>query len=163
MNKYFFHRIQKENGTFSKGIEVHDTLDSAKLAYLGRAKLAYGKTAVTFMSLKIKDGAGKIARASDGSPYEMAWKAESETENVFFLHHLRLDDETYDKNIDPYDSEEIAKADFASQMEYGFGNTKHPKVTYVSCCVTDMLSGGLELMDSTWEKATEPEPEPAAE
>lgn len=162
MEKFFLHRIQKENGNFSKGIEIHDTLDSAVLSYCGRAKLAYGKNpAITFMSLKIKDGTGKIAKASDGTPYEMAWKAESETENVFFLHHVRLDDATYDKNIDPYDSEEIAKADFASQMEYGFGNTKHPKVTYVSCCVTDVLSGGLELMDSTWEKATEPEPEPA--
>ena len=50
MEKYFMHRIQKENGVFSKGIEVHDTLDAAKLSFWGRMKLAYGnKAGITFV------------------------------------------------------------------------------------------------------------------
>ena len=155
MDKYFLHRIQKENGVYSFGVEVHDTLDSAALSYYGREKLAYGKTAVTFMSLKIKNGSGEVVK-----PYEMAWKADSETENKFFLSHVRLDNAVFDKNIDPYDSLDIAKADFASQMEYGHGNTKHDKVTYVSCMITDLLSGGLVLKEATWEKVVEPTPEP---
>lgn len=158
MEKYFLHRIQKENGVFTDGVEVHDTLDSAKLAYWGRAKLAYGKTAITFMSLKIKDRAGEIVKG-----FEMAWKAASETENTYFLHHVRLDGETFDKNIDSYESLELAKADFASQMEYGYGNTKHPNVSYVSCYISDLLSGTLVLEDDTWEKVVEPTPEPEPE
>jgi hypothetical protein len=31
--KYFMHRIKRANGTFDKGIEVHDTLESAKQSY----------------------------------------------------------------------------------------------------------------------------------
>ena len=54
IEKYFMHRIQKENGSFSKGIEIHDTLDSAILSYHGRMKLAYGANpAITFMDCKI--------------------------------------------------------------------------------------------------------------
>lgn len=157
MDKFFLHRIQKENGNFSDGIEVHDTLGSAVLSYWGRAKLAYGKNpAITFMSLKIKDGAGEIVKG-----FEMAWKAESETENMFFLHHVRLDGTAFSKDVDHYESLDLAKADFAMQMEFGYGNTKHPNVSYVSCMITDLLSRGLVLEDDTWEKIVEPEPEPA--
>jgi hypothetical protein len=28
-NKFFLHRIRKENGLYSTGIEVHDTLEAA--------------------------------------------------------------------------------------------------------------------------------------
>ena len=54
-HKYFMHRIQLESGSFSKGIEIHDTLDSAILAFWGRMKLAYDASAITFMSCKITD------------------------------------------------------------------------------------------------------------
>lgn len=42
--KYFMHRIKRANGTFDKGIEIHDTLESALgsfHAYLGVH--AYGR------------------------------------------------------------------------------------------------------------------------
>ena len=155
MDKYFLHRIQKEAGVYSDGIEVHDTLDSAKLAYLGREKLAYGKTGITFMYLKVTDCSGAAVPG-----YRMAWKAESEKENLYFVHHIRKNGETFEKDIDPpLESFDIAKADFAAQMEYGFNNPKHAGVSFVNCCITDIFSGGLDLREDTWEKAVEPEPE----
>lgn len=58
-SKYFMHRIKCENGTYDKGIEVHDTFDSAKAsyhAYLGA--YAYGNKKfpnVTYVSCMITD------------------------------------------------------------------------------------------------------------
>lgn len=156
MEKYFLHRIQKENGTFNKGVEVHNTLDSAKLAFWGRMKLAYGKNpAITFMSCKITDSNGNTLR-----DYDKVWKSDSEIENKFFLHHIRLDGEAFDKNIDVLDSFNTACGDFAAQMEYGYGNAQHPKVAFVSCQITDVLSGNMKLMGETWIK---PEETPAEE
>lgn len=156
MEKYFMHRIQKENGTFTKGIEIHNTLDSAKLAFWGRMNLAYGKNpAITFMSCKITDGNGNTLR-----DYDKVWKSDSETENKFFLHHIRLDGETFDKTIDVLDDFDTSCGNFAAQMEYGYSNPQHPKVSFVSCMITDILSGNMELMGETWvkpEEETEPE------
>lgn len=35
MAKYFMHRVQRENENYSKGIEIHDTLESAILSFFG--------------------------------------------------------------------------------------------------------------------------------
>ena len=152
--KYFLHRIQKANGTFSKGIEIHDTLDSARVSFWGRMKLGYGKSENTFVSCKIIDENGSVVK-----PYDMAWlKPGEETENKFFLHHVRKDGETTSKDIDVLDSLDTAYGDFAAQMEYGYNNTQHPNVTLVSCQITDMMSGGMVLLEETWNKPeTEPE------
>lgn len=157
--KYFLHRIQKANDAITKGIEVHDTLDSAVLSFWGRMKLAYGKTEHVFVSCKITDETGAIVE-----PYDMTWLKEDEPrENKFFLHHIRKDGDVYDKNIDVLDSE-VAYADFAAQMEYGYGNTRYPNVSFVHCMITDLLSGGIVLQNAAWVKPEpEPEPEPAAE
>lgn len=61
-NKFFLTRIRRESGTFDKGCEVHDSLDTAKgayYAYLG----AYGygrKDGVDFCSAIISDMTGTI-------------------------------------------------------------------------------------------------------
>lgn len=154
MEKYFMHRIQKDNGVYTKGIEVHDTLDSAVLSFWGRMKTGFGKSTVTFVSCKITDSNGKTV---DG--YDMTWKADSENVNVFFLHHIRLDGETFDKAIDILNSIDTARGDFAAQMEYGYNNPKYPNVSFVSCMITDLLSGGMELMTGTWNKKEETVPE----
>lgn len=57
-NKYFMHRIKRDTqGTYDKGIEVHDTIESAKQsyhAYLGA--YAYGNSKVTnYVSCMITD------------------------------------------------------------------------------------------------------------
>ena len=61
-NKFFLHQIKCTNGTYSKGIVVHDTLDLAKQgyhAYLGA--YAYYHEAVTdFVSCMVTDRSGTI-------------------------------------------------------------------------------------------------------
>ena len=158
--KYFLHRIQEENNAFSKGIEVHDTMDAAVLSFWGRMKLAYGgNPAITFMSCKITDVNGAAV-----TPYDLTWNANEEYENKIFLHHIRLDGENYNKDIDICESFDAARAAFAAHMEYGYNNSKHPNVSFVSCEITDRSGTVLQPFAETWVKPEpEPEPEPEAE
>ena len=155
---YFMHRIQRTGNTFQKGIEVHEDLDSAKLAFWGRMKLGYNKTDCNFVSCKITDSSGNVV-----DRYDMTWKKNDDlTDNKFFLHHIRKDGNDYDKNIDILDTVDAAYGNFATEMEYGYNNPTKPNVTYVSCEITDM--SGANLMAEAWEKPTpQPEPEPIAE
>ena len=150
MEKYFLHRIQKENGSVSKGIEVHDDLDSAVLAYHGRMKNAYGgNPAVTFMSCQITDGSGAVVGG-----YDETWNSE-EGDNTFFMHYIRKEGKTFTKGIDVCADFNEAKASRHAQMEYGYNNPNHASVSYVSCMITDM--SGTIMFDETWE-AEESEP-----
>lgn len=153
-NKYFLHRIQRKNGVFDKGIEVHDTLDDAILAYHGRMKLA-GDPGFDFLSCMITNGSGSIA-----SPFADTWKDATVEGNIFFMHYIRKDGEVYTKDIDILDNYDAAKQDFHKQMEYGYGNTKFPGMTFVSCQITDIT--GAILMAETW-NLPDPEPEPEPE
>ena len=153
--KYFMHRIQKNSEGFIKGVEVHDTLDSAVLSFWGRMKTGYGKTDNTFVECKITDENGSLVL-----PHDLTWlQDESQEQNVFFLHHIRKDGETYDKQIDVFDSLDAAYGGLAEQMEYGYGNSKFPGVTFVHCFITDLLSGGLILLERSWIKPEEPSSE----
>lgn len=61
-NKFFMTRIRRTSGTFDKGVEVHDDLNTAKgayYAYLGA--YGYGRHADTdFCSVIISDMSGTI-------------------------------------------------------------------------------------------------------
>lgn len=154
VEKFFMHRIQEENNVFSKGIEIHDTLDAAILSFWGRMKLAYGgNPAITFMSCKIKDAAGNVV-----APYNLTWSANANNGNKFFHHHVRLDGKTFSKDIDICETFDAARSDFAACMEYGYNNTKHPNVSYVSCEITDRSGSVMIPFDKTWQKQEE-EPE----
>ena len=157
-SKYFLSRIQKEGDAISKGIEVHDTLDAAVLSFWGRMKLGYNspeKPEITFISCKVMDGAGNVV-----GPYDMTWLKDAKVENIFFLHHIRKDGETYTKDIDVCADYDTALRNFAAQMEYGYSNPRFPAVELVSCMVTDLLSGGMILRKDTWAKQEEaPAPE----
>lgn len=153
--KYFMHRIQKNAEGITKGVEVHDTLDSAVLSFWSRMKTGYGKTDNTFVACKITDEGGSFV-----FPHDLTWLQDgSEEQNVFFLHHIRKDGETYDKQIDVFDSLDAAYGGLAEQMEYGYGNTKFPNVTFVHCFITDLLSGGMILLERSWSKPEEPSSE----
>ena len=58
-NKYFMHRIKRSGENWDKGIEIHDTYESAKgayYAYLGT--YAYGRAQdvdVNFVSCEVTD------------------------------------------------------------------------------------------------------------
>ena len=62
MEKYFLARIKHTNGTWEKGVEVHNTLDSARQsfhAYLGA--YGYGHDAGTdYVACYIMDIAGNV-------------------------------------------------------------------------------------------------------
>ena len=159
---YFLHRIQKTGSNTQKGIETHDDLNDAIRSFWGRMKSAYGKSDYTFVSCKITDDYGNTI-----GPYNMTWLQDPEQENVYFLHHIRKDGENYDKGIDELSSLDAAYGNLAELMEYGYDNPKFPNVTSVHCEITDLLSGGMVLLESVWNKpaeepAPEPEPEPEA-
>ncbi len=151
--KYFMHRIRKENGQYTKGIEVHDTLDSAVLSWHGQMKLASPSSSVTFVSAKVTDGAGNIVK-----PYDGVWISPNETDVKFFMHHIYNNGGSYTKDIDPYDTYDSTQAPYHAQLEYGYGNSKFPNVSFVSCMIDGM--DGMVRMAETWNK---PEPEPNAE
>ncbi len=151
--KFFLHRIQEENGTFSKGIEIHDAKDTAILSFWGRMKLAYGgNPAITFMSCKITDINGNVV-----TPYNLTWNAEEQYENKFFMHHIRLDGETFTKDIDICDTFDAARSAYAAQMEYGYNNPRHANVAFVSCEITDRSGSVMIPFDETWKPEEEPE------
>ena len=154
MEKYFMHRIQEENGSYIKGIEVHDTLEAAILSFWGRMKLAFGASGVTFMSCKITDSNGGTV-----DPYDLTWNADANHANAFFLHHIRLDGETFTKDIDLCDSYDAAKASYAAQMEYGYNNPHHSNTCFVSCEIVNKDGVVMLPFNGTWVKP-EPEPEP---
>ena len=151
--KYFLHRIKKEAGAFTKGVEVHDTLASAARAFHGQLKTGYNNPSfpnVTFVQCFVTDGRGQIVQ-----PYAATW-LKAQEQNAFFLHYARRDGETYTKGIDVCATMDAAAQAFHAQMEYGYDNDKFPGVSFVSCHVTDLLSGGMVLTAETWNRA-EPE------
>jgi len=162
-NKFYLHRIQKDTGNYTKGIEVHDNRDDAIRSFWGRVKTAYNNPSVpgmTFVSCKVTDNGGNVIL-----PYNATWlKEDTEENNVFFLHSIRVDGENVSKSIDVYNTQNEAMVALATAMEYGYNNPRFPAVSLVSCEITDLMSGGLVLFSETWQKPEEePEPEPEPE
>lgn len=152
--KYYLHRIQKEDGAFNKGIEVHNTKDAAILSFWGRMKLGYNNPqhqTLTYVSCKITDINGAVV-----DDYDMTWQKETGSE--YFMHYIRLDGETYTKNIDICETFEAAIGAFAAAEEYGYSNPKFPNVQLVSCMITDRAGAIMEPFNKTW---MVPDPEPA--
>lgn len=84
-NKFFMHRIKEENGVFDKGIEVHDTFNSAIQSF--HAYMAYGFDNpkfpnVTFVSCKITDRSGKVLKPYDDVYQKKEAEPEPEPEEV---------------------------------------------------------------------------------
>ena len=164
MDKYFMHRIKEENGTFTKGIEVHDTRDSAIRSFHGYMKQAYGNPSfpnITFVACRVEDPQGNVIPG-----YDAVWqRADVEPENKIFFHHIRENGGEYDKNIDVYPTMADAEHRFHAEMEYGYDNPKFPNVGFESCMITEKLSGQI-LMSETWIRPAqqpEPAPEPSSE
>jgi hypothetical protein len=153
MEKYFFHRIKAEGTVFNKGIEIHDSLDSAIRAFYGYWTYAFNNApSVTLVSCRITDGSGAVV-----GKYDMTWLKAGVTGNKFFMHYIRHDGDTFAKNIDIFDDFDAAKGAFGAQMAYGYENPNHANVDFVSCQITDMYGATCEPYNDTWNK---PEPEP---
>jgi len=158
MDKYFMHRIKEENGTFTTGIEVHDSKDSAVCSFHGYMKQGYGNPNfpnLTFIACFVEGPQGEIL-----PEYDALWqKPGTYVENKIFFHHTREENGAFSKAIDVYSSRDEAEYRFHAEMEYGYNNPNHAKVTYQSCKVTERLSR-IVLMDETFVKPEEPVPEP---
>lgn len=150
--KYFMHRIKKDNGAYTKGIEVHDTLDSAIGSFHAYMKQGYNNSNnpnLTFVSCKITNIDGYIF-----NDYNETWAKTGETITDYFLHHIKEDNGTFTKDIDIYADIDTARSDFHDYMSYGYNNSKFPNVNYVFCMITGFY-GGVEKIEN-WVK---PEPE----
>lgn len=153
MEKYFMHRIKKENDTFTTGIEVHDSKESAILSFHSYMKQGYGNPSfpnITYIACMVQNPDGTI-----DPDFDARWDNGEEANKIFF-HHIRENNGEFDKNIDVYDDTQTAEYRFHSEMEYGYGNTKHNKVTYEACLITELLSS-VVLKSEKWEKTVEPE------
>lgn len=148
---YLLHRIQKENNSITKGIEIHENLNDAIRSYWGRVKTGFNNPnnpSMTFVSVKITDEAGNVIR-----DYNTTWRKEdAEETNVFFMHHVMKNGETITKDIDVLESQDAANIALATQMEYGYENPRFPDVSLIYCEITDLLSGGMILYKAAWQK-----------
>ena len=59
-NKFFMHSIRRTSGTFTKGIEIHDTLESAQGSFHATlGNFGYGRNTDTdFVQCEITDTSG---------------------------------------------------------------------------------------------------------
>ena len=70
-------------------------------------------------------------------------------ENKFFLHQIKRTSGTIDKGIVVKDTLEAAKQSYHAYLgAYAYGQSA--STDFVSCHITDMLSGGRVLMQETW-------------
>ena len=155
-HKFFMHRIKEENGTYVKGIEVHDDKNSAIRSFYAYMTYAYNNPKfpdVTYVSCKITDIDGNILQ-----PYDRKWYKTDPTDNTFFMHHIRKDGETFSKDIDICQSFDAAKLAFSDAMAYGYYNPKFASVELVSCMITDRFGVVMKPYDETW-RIPDPDPE----
>lgn len=148
--KYFVHRIQGENEAYTKGIEVHDTLDSAIRSFWGRVKTGYSNPenpGMKFVSCKVTNASGAVV-----GDYNLTWRKAGEEGNVFFCHHIKVDGVTIDKGIDVCDDFDAARLAYAKYMEYAYNNAKFPNVAYIACEITDMSGSILYPFKEVWSK-----------
>lgn len=148
-DKFFLHRIRKDNGVYAAGIEVHDTLDAAIKSFHGQMKMAYNNPSypnMTYISCMVTDSNDNIVPG-----YNETWNKEKVRD--FFVHYIRHDGNTYTKGIDISADYGTACRSYHTQMEYGFGNTKFPNVTFVSSKITN--SSGLIHKGEAWTKPDE--------
>lgn len=131
-NKFFLHRIRKDSGAYNKGIEVHDTLNSAIRSFHSQMKMAYNNPSypnTTYVSCMITNGEDKVIAG-----YNETWKKENITD--FFVHYIRHDGATYTKDIDICDTYDDACRIFHTQLEYGYDNANFPDMTLVAAKIT---------------------------
>ena len=150
-NKFFLHRIRKDNGTYTAGIEVHDTLDAAIQSFHGQMKMAYNNSLypnTTFVSCMVTDEADNIVPLHDET-----WSGEDI--NDFYVHYIRHDGNTYTKGIEVCPNYAAALRSFHTHMEYGYGNSKFPNVTFVACKVVG--ASGAVYKQEGWVKPSSEE------
>lgn len=76
-------------------------------------------------------------------------------ENKFFMHRIKRTNGIFDKGIEVKDSFDAAKQAYHAYL--GAWAYDHDATTdFVSCMITDALSGGMVLMQETWIRLAQP-------
>ena len=76
-------------------------------------------------------------------------------ENKFFLHQIKHTNGTYDKGIVVKETFDDAKQSYHAYLgAYAYGHDAN--TDFVSCMITDQLSGGMVLMQETWQRKAAP-------
>lgn len=145
-SKFFLHRIRKDGEAYNSGIEVHDTLDSAIQSFHAQMKMAYGNPSypnMKYVSCAITDGSGELVPG-----YSETWNKERTTN--FFVHYIRHDGDNYTKGIEVHSDYGAACRSYHTHLEYGYGNTKFPNITFVGCRITN--GNGITMKHEAWNK-----------
>lgn len=77
-------------------------------------------------------------------------------ENKFFMHRIKLANGVFDKGIEVKDTLDAAKQSYHAYLgAYAYG--KDAGTDFVSCMITDLLSGNLVLEEESWVRTEQPE------
>ena len=145
-DKFFLHRIRKDGDSYTTGIEVHDSLDSAIQSFHSQMKMAYNNPSypnMKYVSCMVTDQNDNIVPG-----YNETW--DKEKVRVFFVHYIRHDGANYTKGIDIQADYGAACRTYHTYMEYGYGNSRFPNVTFVSSKITN--TSGLAHKSESWTK-----------
>ena len=148
-NKFFLHRIRKDGDNYTTGIEVHDTLDAAIKSFHSQMKMAYNNPSypnMKYVSCMVTNEQDEVL-----PNFNETWNGENT--NVFFVHYIRHDGENYTKGIDVCEDYGAACRNLHTQMEYGYGNSKFPNVTFVASKITS--DRGFAHKAESWTKSEE--------
>ena len=75
-------------------------------------------------------------------------------DNKFFMHRIKHTSDAFDKGIEVKDTFDAAKQSYHAYLgAYAYDHDEN--TDYVSCMITDVLSGGMVLMQETWIKPEE--------
>ena len=146
-NKFFLHRIRKDGDAYAAGIEVHDTLDSAIQSFHSQMKMAYNNPSypnMKYVSCMVTDENDNVVLG-----YNETWSKEKSHD--FFVHYVRHDGDNYTKGIDVKQNYAEACRTYHTYMEYGYGNSRFPNISFVSSKITN--SSGLVHKGEFWVKA----------
>ena len=147
-NKFFLHRIRKDGDNYTCGIEVHDTLDAAIQSFHSQMKMAYNNPSypnMKYVSCMVTDEQDNIVPG-----YNETWNKEKVRD--FFVHYIRHDGDNYSKGIDVKSDYSEACRVYHTYLEYGYGNTRFPNVTFLANKITN--SSGLVHKSEEWTKVT---------
>ena len=145
-DKFFLHRIRKDGDNYTCGIEIHDSLDSAIQSFHSQMKMAYNNPSypnMKYVSCMVTDEEDKVVPG-----YNETWSKEKIRD--FFVHYIRHDGENYSKGIDVQSEFAAAIRSYHTHMEYGYGNSRFPNVSFVASKVTN--SSGLAHKSEAWTK-----------
>lgn len=146
-DKFFLHRIRKDGDTYTCGIEVHNTRDAAIQSFHSQMKMAYNNPSypnMKYVSCMVTDEEDNVIPG-----YNETWNPEKIHD--FFIHYIRHDGDNYTKGISVKSNYTDACREYHTYLEYGFGNSKFPNVSFVANKITN--SSGLTHKSEQWTKS----------